>query len=230
MAVRYTPKIVTDGLVMCLDAANPKSYPGSGTAWYDLSKNNNHATLQSGPTFSSANGGIIVNDTVDDYIQVNNSTSLQMTTGFTLGIWVKFNNILGVSYRNLIGKPHYMYYGIIVEWYGNNPLLPDFYANSARHTEPGLIYPSLTDWNYVVHSYNSTGGTNNQAFYVWNSSAKTNKYATQGNLTVTTSTDPLYIGQAGLGISIGPVWVYNKGLTESEVLQNYNATKSRFGL
>ena len=68
MATNYNPSIVTDGLVLCFDAANPKSYPGSGTTWYDLSGNDNHGTLLNEPSFSSDKGGCFVFDGTDDRI------------------------------------------------------------------------------------------------------------------------------------------------------------------
>ena len=67
MAFSYSPKIVTDGLVFAVDAANKKSYPGSGTTWTDLAGSND-GTLTNGPTFDSGNGGSIVFDGSDDYI------------------------------------------------------------------------------------------------------------------------------------------------------------------
>jgi len=70
MAFSYSPKIATDGLVLCLDAANNRSYPGSGTAWTDLSRGGNNGALTNGPTFNSANGGSIVFDGTNDYVQV----------------------------------------------------------------------------------------------------------------------------------------------------------------
>jgi hypothetical protein len=69
------PHIVTDGLILSLDAANNKSYPRSGTTWNDLSGNGNNGTLVNGPTFSSANGGSIVFDGTNDVV----STTLVQT-------------------------------------------------------------------------------------------------------------------------------------------------------
>ena len=70
MGLAHSPKIVTNGLVLCLDAGNTKSYPGSGTAWTDLSGRGNNGTLTNGPTYSSTNGGSVVFDAVDDYVTV----------------------------------------------------------------------------------------------------------------------------------------------------------------
>ena len=72
MAFNYSPNIITDGLVLYLDAANTKSYPGSGTTWRDLSKSQLNGTLTNGPTFNSSNGGSIVFDGVDDYVNLGN--------------------------------------------------------------------------------------------------------------------------------------------------------------
>ena len=72
MATIYNPNIVTDNLVFCVDAANTKSYSGSGTIWKDISGEDNDGTLVNGPTFSNDNGGSIVFDGTNDYIQTAN--------------------------------------------------------------------------------------------------------------------------------------------------------------
>ena len=65
MGLSHSPRIVTDGLVFCLDAANIRSYPGTGTTWTDL-KGGNEGTLTNGPTFSSDNAGSISTDGSND--------------------------------------------------------------------------------------------------------------------------------------------------------------------
>ena len=76
MALAHSPRIVTDGLVLALDAGNAKSYPGSGTAWTDLSGNSNNGTLTNGSTYSSVDGGAIVFDGSDDYVVSSNNTNI----------------------------------------------------------------------------------------------------------------------------------------------------------
>ena len=88
MATLYSPKIVTDGLVLCLDAGNNKSYPSSGTAWNDLSGNNNNGTLTNGPTFTGSFGGSIVFDGTNDYVDLGNISQLKPTTQITVSAWV----------------------------------------------------------------------------------------------------------------------------------------------
>lgn len=76
-----------NGLVLCLDAGNTKSYPGSGTTWTDLSGRGNTGTLTNGPTYSSANGGSIVFDGTNDYVSTNYTQT--SVTGYTIDVWFK---------------------------------------------------------------------------------------------------------------------------------------------
>jgi hypothetical protein len=95
MAVQYASgKIVTSGLVLALDAADKNSYPGSGTTWTDLSGNGNNGTLVNGPTFSSANGGSIVFDGVDDYVTcgTNSSTLVSSMTISSTFLFISYTN------------------------------------------------------------------------------------------------------------------------------------------
>ena len=92
MGLSHSPKIVTNGLVMCLDAGNTKSYPGSGTTWFNLCGSVN-GTLVNGPTFSSVNGGVIVLDGVNDYINTLSNSQYNYTT-ITISGWIKIPNYL----------------------------------------------------------------------------------------------------------------------------------------
>jgi hypothetical protein len=102
MATRYSPAIVTSGLVLCLDAANRKSYSGTGTTWSDLSGNNYNGTLTNGPTFNGANGGSIVFDSTDDFVNVGNIGTI---TSFTVLVWcyptsvINFRNVLDCNFN-----------------------------------------------------------------------------------------------------------------------------------
>ena len=147
MAYRNGPKIVTDGLVLCLDAAIGKSYPGSGTSWTDLSGNGNNGTLVNGPTFSSANGGSIVLDGVNDYIS---TTSISIST-FTYEGWL-YNNLTG-------GSTNYGYFfsgsdciGLAVSEGGNAGIGlvagSLYYYNGAAPISLGINIPSNT-WTNI---------------------------------------------------------------------------------
>jgi hypothetical protein len=102
MAYFHSPRIVTDGLVLALDAANTKSYPGSGTTWSDLSGNSNNGELVNGITYDDTNLGSLVFDGVDDYVQITKVPSIDFTptSSFTMMVWAK---VLGLSE---IGRAH----------------------------------------------------------------------------------------------------------------------------
>ena len=111
MGVNYSPKIVTNGLVLCVDAANPRSYPGSGSTWYDLGKNEYHGTLVNSPTFVSDKGKSYLyfdgsNERADfNYLQ----PAYQTTTDFTWCLWLYYlgsfgNQVIIGSRRNSAGS------------------------------------------------------------------------------------------------------------------------------
>ncbi len=89
MGLAHSPRTVTDGLVLALDAGNTKSYPGSGTAWTDLIGSNN-GTLTNGPTYNSDNGGSIVFDGTNDYVTISDDSDFTFGTGdLTVEAWFK---------------------------------------------------------------------------------------------------------------------------------------------
>ena len=85
MAFSYSPKIVTDGLVLYLDAENTRSYPGTGTTWSDLSRDGNNGTLTNGPTVDSGNGGSIVFDGSNDYVDFDDILDLST---LSVSMWI----------------------------------------------------------------------------------------------------------------------------------------------
>ena len=102
------PTIITDGLKLWLDASNPSSYPGSGTTWYDLSGNGNNGTMVNGVTYSTANGGVMSFDGVNDIVNFTNSLIVNNLTGHTISLWIKRNNKIGfqgiMTVKNGVGS------------------------------------------------------------------------------------------------------------------------------
>jgi hypothetical protein len=227
MASLGGPNIITNGLVLSLDAANNKSYPGSGTTWSDLSGNNNNGTLTNGPTFNSQNGGNIVFDGVDDWVTISPGSNFAYDTGdFTLEAWVKPNFTApdGVIYAQTVSGTNYFICGITTS-------SPYFIATSSG-AGTVLLGPSYTygNWTHVVFSRISG------VIYSYTNAISGNTQNNTINLNNTTYVPT--IGDEtnhGSGNSfkgnISTVRIYKgKGLTMSEVTQNYNAQKSRFGL
>ena len=216
------PDIPTDGLVLALDATSERSYPGSGTTWYDLSGQGNNATLNNGTSWNSS--GYMSTDGIDDYISIPNDSSLQVTTGFTQVIWVKLNNITTVGYAQLFGKPGYTKYGMIVEWYGGNPILFDFTNSSGRQT--ATIMAGSGSWIMVAQSYNAAGGSNNRICNIRGGVTNTLVQTKTGN--VQTDSSNMAIGGPRSEADFGLALLYNRGLTQAELDQIYNAQKNRF--
>ena len=225
-------RIVTDGLVLALDAADRNSYISGSTTWRDLSPNGNNGTLTNGPTFSSANGGSIVFDGTNDYVNIGVDKSCnRFTADFAVSAWVNRTNA-GVTFGNIIGDYYTNSTANALEW----QILMNNTANLALYNVTGgFIINAVSSgfnagtWiNVVISRIGST-----ITMY-----ANTNSIATATNTTTFGSaTGNLNIGIDGNNSSepftgnIAGLLIYkNKGLTGSEVLQNYNAQKSRFGL
>jgi hypothetical protein len=218
------PHTVTDGLVLSLDAGNTKSYQSGSTTWFDKSGRGNNGTLTNGPTFSSANGGSIVFDGVDDFVTCGNSSLLQITAG-TISAWVKTTSP-GSSYRGIIVKQNNC--ALFVK---DSVLITYDWGNSGSDRTTGI---NIADgnWKYVAMSFTENTGTplNNANIYL------------NGNLVLTT-TIKLSNNDIGVALAAGSTSVqqnlngniaqtsmYNRVLSTAEILQNYNATKSRYNL
>jgi hypothetical protein len=211
-------KIVTDGLVLCLDAADQTSYPTTGTTWFDLAGSNN-GTLTNGPTFNSTNGGSIVFDGVDDYVTFLQVPSL--TNQLTMECWFYLNAIQSQSQNRLISNG---------DWYviylGSTSQL-SFYMNN----QGGYIYSTgnsfLNSWNHIVATYDGTS----RAIYI-NGILKTTANASGNVPNGNILNIGAYQNQSKYTINgrMPIMRIYNKGLSSTEVRQNYNAQKGRFGL
>ena len=209
----YGPKTVTNGLQICLDAADKNSYVGSGTSWRDLSGNNYTGTLTNGPTFNGSNGGCIVFDGVDDYVSIPDINF----TAATIDIWIYIN-----AYS--VGGSVFVYQsssGFEV-WSDLNGLIRYNKNPSAGLTSgPGF---TLNSWKNIVAT---SDGTVNKLYL-----NNVNIGSTNGGIFDNTSGD-IRISGYGSDMVNGrcPILkMYNRALSSTEVLQNYNATKTRFGL
>ena len=224
MALAHSPKIITDGLVLCLDAGNTKSYPGSGTTWTDLSGNGNNGTLTNGPTYSSSNGGSLVFDGVDDYVNCGNDSSLNVGNNITVNVWFYVNQT--ASFDAIIAK--------VVNDYSLGWEL----ANSSG-TFRTTFRPSGTQINLIAGSlsvgnwYMGTMTFDNTTARLYLNGVQTGSTTSGGPVTLN-STEPLRIGgrvqTPNFEGNIASTQIYNRALTASEVQQNFNALRGRFGI
>jgi hypothetical protein len=224
MATYYSPKIITDGLVLCLDAGNNKSYPTTGTAWNDLSGNNNTGTLTNGPVFSATNGGSIVFDGVDDKVTFPNTT-VSTTSGITVDLWFKTSS--GTKYQDIFDMADA--YGVwIVTNYagaGTGKIVASF------NTVTGYMSANYAVDTWYAVTLAGTGSTN--FLYINGTLITTGVQAVASSVNFNAARIGNVDGDRASEYFIGNVAslkFYNKCLSASEVLQNYNATKARFGL
>ncbi len=223
---------VTSGLVLNLDAGNTASYPGTGTTWTDLSGNGNNGTLFSGVGYNSANGGSLVFDGVNDYVNLPNSLNLSTNSGFTICLFLQQNT----THTNTTWNYFYSKSSPEIEigTYGTQSKVFVFKDNSVNSSiSSGDIASS---WSYMcfgtnpttrtpfTHTFNSTGyysATNPNAFT--NQTLGFERLFTTG-----VSGGPQGIQYYGAKCSV--IQVYNQALTPEEVQQNFNALRGRYGL
>jgi hypothetical protein len=231
MAFNYSPKVVTDGLVLYLDAANPKSYPGSGTAWRDISRSGNNGTLTNGPTFNNGNGGSIVFDGVNDYITVSTTPiNTVLTNEITIETFINSNNltnyiVIGGGQDNTL----YRYTAAFNSGLFNNKFGFDLEATLGQVRLSTTSTYSTGVWIHLIGTYDGTTAK----FYV-NTILEDIDTGTSGNIV---DFDSIILGR-DIDFGIGRLFngkmalyrIYNRALSAQEIQQNYNATKTRFGL
>ena len=214
----------SNGALLYLDAGNSASYPGSGTAWTDLSGNSRNGTLTGGPTYTSADGGAIVFDGSDDFVQCSGSLTV---TAATFVIWLRRNGPQD-DYDGIMYSRSAVATGI--SFLGTTNKL-SYTWNNAVNTytwDSGLTIPDLT-WCMVAVSVTSTSAT----AYLCQSSGITS--AT--NIVSHTSTvlDDIKLAQDDQGARffngrIATAMIYNRALSAGEITQNFNALRGRYGL
>ena len=232
MGTSYNPRIVTDGLVFCVDAANKRSYPGAGTKWTDLTANKNNGTLTNGPTFDSANAGSIVFDGTNDYVACVQSFSRNQTQ-LTISSWVKFNNFttsraIYVETKNDVSSRIDL---AVTSSQGIRFAGRD--DDSDSFTQFAISATSLinTDvWYNIVGVYDPLN-TNNNVYL--NSVNVTSLSLNLGDGFPDTTSAIQRIGNNGpstgyMNGNIALVQIYNRALTPDEIRQNYLATKGRY--
>ena len=209
-----TPDVVTNGLVLYLDAGQTTSYSGSGSTWTDLSGYGNNATLVNNPTYSSSNNGSIIFNGSNQYADLGNPASLDVLT-WTIAAWTK--SISFTYYQNIIAKGDNTagQYGIIIDGSGNWAVQP----NTGFNTTP----LSLGSWNYIVGiSDGSQITTYINGILVAQYSMSSSNHGTGVQVGTDLANNRYFNG------NIAVSQIYNRALTNAEVVQNYNAFASRY--
>ena len=236
MGISYNNSIVTSGLVLCLDAANPRSYPGSGTSWLDLSGNGKYGTLTNGPTFSSDNAGVINFDGTNDICYTQTPSQMVNAQNGSIETWVKFTNDTDLSSGNvqvyIIPCPNslYVYFYRNAHW-ASYAMSNFLYYRKASDGGTGYVVP------YSAYYYPNIWYQN---VLTWdeNGVQKTYQNAIQKRSDTVSDFDYWYAPNGSnfnisngflLEGSLSQLKMYNRTLSADEVRQNYNATRGRYG-
>lgn len=216
MSFNFSPKIITDGLVLYLDAANTKSYVSGSTTWNDISRGGNTGTLINGPTFDTSNGGSIVFDGVDDYVS-GTCTTVNANVGMTTFIWV----------RTVITSPQVFFShtsgannGFRLEIDGGQFLLT--FGGVANYPSGNSVSDGI--WKQLAVT---TVGASGRIYINGNLVASPTVGTMQGipnQFVISGSTIRFLNGNAA------SVILYNRALSSTEIQQNFNTTRSRFGI
>jgi hypothetical protein len=232
MSITYNTSIVRNGLVLHLDAANSKSYPGSGTAWTDLSGNGNNATLNNGVTY---NGGVSIKDFsfdgIDDYGVIAHNAALKPTESITIEAWTNITQ-LDSAYRWIVrtgwaGSPYF--FGVNI----NNRFLLVINDQSAQYQSTTAPLAQI-GWHHYVGVYNKS------MIKMYIDGIDTG-YNYSYTAPISTNTLPVFIGggsSSGTSVAnsqfwkntVGNVKIYNRAFSATEVQQNFEATRGRYNI
>jgi len=236
MGITRGPNIVTDGLVFAVDAANPSSYPGAGTTWKDQTVNQNDGTLINGPTFDSGNGGSIVFDGVNDYVDFDDILDLSV---LSVNMWINCD-VYNSGRQFLFGKwkNNHRAYALVLNQTGESAgsissqiSIDGGSSNTGLATDSGAIDANGT-WFNVGFTHDGTtlktyvNGVVGATDTIGGAYTSGTGHVAVGTILFFNDTSLLdpFNGQ------IANTQVYNRALSSTEVLQNYNALKGRFGL
>lgn len=234
MAISYNLRPLTDGLVYYLDAANPRCYSGTGLTAVSL-VNSINSSLVSGVGFSSSNGGFFTFDGVDDYINIPNNDLLTSTSALSINMWFN-SDFTSARYTDLIGKGTSdtdEEYTILLL---SNSIYFDVGNGAGPFIQPSYLTPANT-WINLCATHIRSGGSSSLKLYL-----NGNQITASVNAPTITPNDNnsnTTIGRrfnAGSSLNssfqgkISQVQIYNRELSISEVRQNYNSLKGRYGL
>lgn len=242
MGVAGGPDIIESGLVLDLDASDRNSYPGSGTTWFDLSGNGNNFTLYNGVSFSTTNGGILTFDGADDYAASINNINLTSYDYVAVEVFYRSNiTTVAMLFEHTANwNSNTGGFGLATNSNGNASVANLNHTN--HNTEVARNYP-VTDnsvWNNNLNLYSRISDSTGRLTYV--NSILTAFVSTGGYDTSTVTTAGgsfanaiFYIGSRGGGSifvngSVGSLKIYGFKVNATQVTQNYNAMKTRFGL
>jgi len=235
MSGKVLTKIVTDGLVLYLDAANPKSFVSGSTVWNDLSKSSTNGNLTNGPTYNSSNGGSILFDGNDDFVDLGDKDIFDGFSSYSLSIWVYINAFNQyTAFFHKWGPAGYSYF---LGAFNDNFKVTagENYATNTggkvgNYGDVSTTALQTGRWYNIVY----TSTISNISLYINgvldNNIANSWRGGDIINSTTSLKLATHYDGGTYTNCRISNSMIYNRALSATEILQNYNALKKKFGL
>lgn len=221
-----TPSIVSTGLVLHLDAGNPASYPGSGTTWTNLASAGLNGTLGAGVTYSATGGGSLAfNGIVNGVVTITTASAVtSITNNITTEVWYKGDDVRPKLISTGVGSN-----GFCFGYFSNTGTAWKVSKYGKVDLQAGTIPQDTNVWHQAVLVYSSTEGTS-----VYIDGAFSGSTSPVNTATIAASAPAtMYIGRLETTYhdgNISVVRVYNKVLSASEIQQNFNANRARYGI
>jgi hypothetical protein len=228
MGTNYNPQIVTSGLVLAIDAANRKSYPGSGASWNDLSGNNNHLTLYNSPTFGPTNQGTISFNGTTQYAGIANTSCSNnfksMTNGYTTIVGFRSNES-NAGWHSICSFGDGLNY--VDLWYNAGS---GCFGSDAQSHYPSTAPLINAGFNIYTHSYSGTVSKIYRNGVLLDTKNITQGVLASGQYNFCIAASPETPIAYYHNMDVNFFTIYNTVLTDEQVLQNFNAIKGRYGL
>jgi len=240
MAVNYNTSTVTSGLVLALDAANTKSYPGSGTTWTDLSSSAKNAVLINGPTYDTTNNGFIVFDGINDSAIVTDPSAMR-NQNFTVSVWVypqtQNQALVAMIDFDHINAAGFLSQGWVIQSEDattNRNYYLAYYTGSAFQPTGNIgagkgVQLTTGVWQNLTYTKSGTsviGYRNGVQILTATAGSSTVSYLTSRNFAVGGSVQQSRPFKG----NIANVQIYSTALSSTEVIQNFNALRGRYGI
>jgi len=225
--------IITDGLVLYLDAANPKSYVSGSTTWNDISKGGNNGTLLNGFSYSNTNKGELNFDGVNQWVDFQNNPNLYFLglAPYTLSVWVNITSTTNGIFHGLINREYGGPRNGYNLWFYRDPtviaIASERFGNTGQRVTFILlpINQCIGVWNQFTVTFDGT------RLILYLNGLLTHSASANGNITNTSGVLQIARRQTDFAnCKMSNVLIYNKSLSDIEVLQNFNTTRSRFGI
>ena len=231
MGSHYNSRGVTNGLVFCLDAANIKSYPKSGSTWSNFITGTNNATLQNSPTYNTANGGYIAFSSSSS--QYANAATLGSLTRWTVEVAVRFTASYSTKVAMVVGGQYDLSSNLNFTIGTNNaPINYNIavgFFNGAWRSTTGVAY-AQNQWVHITGTYDGstvrqyTNGTQVDSL------SYTGTPASGGEVRINRRWDDVVSSGNLFDTNIGIIRIYNRSLTAAEVRQNFSNIRGRYGI